>query len=149
MKRTEPVIKDIFWRYVTNLWCLVCYGVIIYDFLYEGTVTNILAPVLVVYVSLLVIFVGVKEFERWYDSHSSKHPGELFVIGWTLLIIGLFVAKVIMHKDSYVMPEEVLSTYIAVLSIMAITQKSKKMLRGAKRTLRHEVILGPKKNKSK
>ncbi len=134
MKHTEPVIKDIFWRYVTNLWCLVCYIFIIYDFLHPEVVTNILASVLVIYVSLLVIFVGVKEFERWYDSHSGKHPGELFVIGWTLLIIGLFVAKIVLHKQEYVVPEEVLSTYIAVLSIMAITQKSKK-LRSTKRRI--------------
>jgi hypothetical protein len=134
MKHTEPVIKDIFWRYITNVWCLVCYVVIVYDFLYPGVVTSVLASVLVVYVSLLVIFVGVKEFERWYDDHSGKHPGELFVIGWTLLIIGLFIAKIVMNKQAYVIPEEVLSTYIAVLSIMAITQKSKKM-KGVKKKI--------------
>jgi hypothetical protein len=122
----ETVISDRFWRYMTNLWCLLSYAVIIYDFMEGGTARTLLAPILVVYVSLLIIFVGAKEFERWYEHHTAKHPGELFVIGWTILIFGLFTAKIFLRPD-YIVPDEILSTYIAVLSIMAVTQKSKKM----------------------
>ncbi len=126
MSRTEPVIKDAFWRYMTNLWCLIAYIAIIYDFIYDHALGQFLASILVIYVSLLVIFVGVKEFERWYEIRSGRHPGEIFVFGWTALMVGLVMAKFIFHKTSPI-PEEVLSTYIAVLSIMAISQKSKKL----------------------
>ena len=124
MNQSKPVIIDRFWRYLTNFWCLVCYAAISYDFAYDHVLGELLPSVLVVYVALLTIFVGAKEFERWYDNHDSRHPGELFVIGWTILIVGILIAKVVTHR-TYAIPGEVLSTYIAVLSILAITQKSK------------------------
>ena len=124
--KTELIIKDTLWRYTTNIWCLISYAAIIYDFIYDHALGDILPSILVVYVALLTIFVGVKEFERWFETHNSRHPGEWFVIGWTIIVIGIFAAKIILHSK-YQIPGEVLSTYIAVVSIMAITQKSKKM----------------------
>jgi hypothetical protein len=126
MTNKKPVISDTFWRYMTNIWCFISYIVIIYDFMYDGELNGILSPVLVIYCALLVVYAGVKEFERWHDYHKSKHPGELFVIGWTLLIIGLLLAKIIFHK-AYPISSEIIATYLAVLSILAVTQKSKKM----------------------
>lgn len=126
MTNENPVIKDVFWRYITNLWCIISYIAIILDFYYDHILAEILPSVLVIYVALLVIFAGVKEFERWYEFRRDRHPGEIFVIGWTVLVIGIMIATVVMHKE-YKLPEEVISTYIAVLSIMAITQKSKKL----------------------
>lgn len=126
MSVDNPIIKDSFWRYITNFWCLACYVAIICDFIYNNALSEILPSILVIYVALLVIFAGVKEFERWYEFRADRHPGEIFVIGWTVLVIGILIAKVTLHKE-YHIPEEILSTYIAVLSIMAITQKSKKL----------------------
>ena len=122
----EPVIKDVFWRYMTDFWCLVSYGAIIYDFVYDHALGELLPSILTIYVALLAIFAGVKEFERWHEMRKGRHPGELFVVGWTVLIFGIVIAKIVTHKD-YAIPGEVLSTYIAVLSIMAITQKSKSL----------------------
>ena len=127
MNSNKPVISDRFWRYLTNFWCLVCYAAIGYDFIYDHALGELLPSILVVYVALLTLFVGAKEFERWYDIHESRHPGEVFVIGWTILIFGIIGAKVILHK-TYAIPGEVISTYIAVLSILAITQKSKALV---------------------
>ena len=56
--------------------------------------------------------------------HSSIHPGEIYVITWTVLIICLIVGDVFLH-GSYHMPAEVSATYIAVISILAITRESK------------------------
>jgi hypothetical protein len=39
----------------------------------------------VVYIGVLGLFASTKEFDRWYDLHESRHPGELFVIAWTLV----------------------------------------------------------------
>lgn len=131
-KRIEPVIKDSLWRYMTNFWCLVSYIAIIYDFVYDHALGDMLPSILVIYIAFLTIFVGVKEFERWYEIRQTRHPGEWFVIGWTVIIIGIMIAKLILDKP-YEMPGEVLSTYIAVLSIMAITQKSKRLKAERKR----------------
>lgn len=126
MKKYEPIIRDSLWRYMTNFWCVVAYAAIIYDFIYDHALGDLLPSILVIYMAFLTIFVGVKEFERWYEIRQDRHPGELFVIGWTVIIIGILIAKLVLNK-SYEMPGEVLSTYIGVLSIMAITQKSKRL----------------------
>jgi uncharacterized membrane protein YdjX (TVP38/TMEM64 family) len=133
MPKYEPLIKDAYWRYMTNFWCLVCYGTIIYDFVYDHALHDILPSVLVIYVALLTIFAGVKEFSRWFDTRTDRHPGEIFVIGWTVLVSGLVMAKITLHKN-YEIPGEVVSTYIAVLSIMAITQKSKSLKNERRKT---------------
>jgi hypothetical protein len=122
----RPVISDTFWRYMTNTWCVICYVAIIYDFLHNHALGDLLSSILVIYVALLTIFVGAKEFERWYEMHDGRHPGELFVIGWTALLVGMVITKLVLHKN-YGIPGEVTATYIAVLSIMAITQKSKSL----------------------
>lgn len=111
---------------MTNLWCLMAYFVILYDFFYEHALGGILPSVLVIYVAILVIYVGLKEFERWYEIQSGRHPGELFVIGWTIVMLVLVIGKIFLHKQTPI-PEEAISTYIAVLSIMAISQKSKRL----------------------
>ncbi len=126
MGKYEPLMKEVFWRWITNTWCLVSFATIIYDFVYDHSLGDLLPSVLVVYVALLTIFVGLKEFERWFEVHEGRHPGELFVIGWTILMVGLVIGKTALHKD-YSIPGEVISTYIAVISIMAITQKSKRL----------------------
>ncbi len=128
----RAIINDTFWRYITNIWCLISYVAIVYDFYTNHGLGDVLPSILVVYVALLTIFAGVKEFERWFETHNSRHPGEWFVIGWTIIVIGLFVAKIALHSN-YTIPGEVLSTYIAVLSIMAITQKSKNLRSERKR----------------
>ncbi len=121
-----PIIKDSIWRYMTNFWCLLSYAAIVYDFLHDHALGDILPSILVIYIALLTIFVGVKEFTLWHDHKTGRHPGELFVYGWTIVVVGVLIAKIILHSN-YSIPGEVISTYIAVLSIMAITQKSKEL----------------------
>jgi hypothetical protein len=50
--------------------------------------------------------------------------GEVYVIAWTILLLGLFIVEMV-FQYTYVMPTEVIATYIAVISILAITKKSK------------------------
>lgn len=126
MNNAKQIINDRMWRYMTNLWCVVAYAAIIYDFIYDHALGDLLPSILVIYIALLSIFVGVKEFERWYEIRDGRHPGEIFVYGWTALIVGILIAKIVLNKP-YLFPGEVLSSYIAVLSIMAITRKSKSM----------------------
>ena len=81
-------------------------------------------PIVVIYVALLAIYAGDKEFERWRSAHRSAHPGELFVGAWTLLVFGILVLDFTLDKP-YKISGEVVSAYIAVLSILAITRRSK------------------------
>lgn len=120
------VLNDSWWRNLANFWTLVCYAGVIFDFLENGAFQYYIAPILIIYVSILAIYSGLKEFERWHDFHEGRHPGEFFVIGWTALIIGLVLAGYLMQRP-YRVPGEIISTYIAVLGVLAITQKSKSL----------------------
>ncbi len=77
-----------------------------------------------IYIGILTIYVNDKKFECWYHNHNRKHPGEIFVIIWTVLIIFLALAAFITGRP-YHLPAAVVSSYIAVLTLLAITRKSK------------------------
>lgn len=112
------------WRYVLNGWCLLLFGVIIWDFATSNGLPKIVESVAVIYTAVLAIYSTEKEFERWHDQLSGRHMGEIYVIGWTILLISLFAFEAI-FQHPYIMPNEIIATYIAVISILAITKKSK------------------------
>jgi hypothetical protein len=74
------------------------------------------------------LYAGTKEFDRWYEIHEGRHPGELFVLGWTILIFCLLSLSVALGKDFRV-SSEAIADYIMVLSVFALTQKSKSLHR--------------------
>jgi L-asparagine transporter-like permease len=84
----------------------------------------IVGPIAAVYVVILTIYSAEKEFERWQDYHTRRHPGEVYVAIWTVLFFSILLATLFFDK-SYRMPSEIISTYIAVLGILALTKKSK------------------------
>ena len=113
-----------FWRYLTNFWTIVLFAVIIKDFITNGGYTEILGPVAALYTISLTIYSAEKEFERWHFYSKGKHPGEIYVIAWTTLVVGIFLAKLLTHSQ-YKMSPEIVATYIVVLGVLAITKKSK------------------------
>lgn len=112
-----------FWRRLTNFWTIIAFAAIIYNFFGNGKAADFLGPLLAIYVAALAFYAGDKEFERWYYNHDKKHPGEIFVIIWTILVISILSLDFI-FSTPYKMPNEVTSAYIAVLGILAITKKS-------------------------
>jgi hypothetical protein len=113
-----------FWRYLLNLWTIVLFAIVIEDFYHAGEFSAVIGPIAAIYAALLAIYSAEKEFERWHFYHLSRHPGEIYVIAWTLLIFGIIAADLIL-KRNYALEPEVVSTYIVVLGILAITKKSK------------------------
>jgi len=138
-----------FWRYLINFWSFLFFIFIICDFLTNNSCLEILSALSTVYISVLAIYVSNKEFERWYDRHQGQHPGEVFVIAWSILIFVLLVLDFVFAK-SYTMPSSVLSAYIAVLTILVITAKSKEMYQSRKQIVKVKVDgRMPAKNKNK
>ena len=113
-------------RYLVNIWTLVFFAVILYNFANSNGFEEILGPVAAIYVGGLVIYSAEKEFERWADYYEGRHPGEIYVVAWTILMVTLITSEFI-FKFGTKIPSEVVSSYIAVLSIMAITKKSKSL----------------------
>lgn len=114
------------WRILTNFWTVVFIIFLVADFFLDNRFEFLIAPASVIYIGILGLYVGTKEFDRWYDLHESRHPGEIFVIAWTVVIFGLIILSAVLnggHKVS----SEAIAVYIMVLSVFALTQKSKKM----------------------
>jgi prolipoprotein diacylglyceryltransferase len=114
------------WRNLTRVWTVIFFAAIIYDFLTQNSLdsSNLLLPIAVIYDAVLAIYSAEKEFKRWHDCHETIHPGELYVILWTILIFGLLLLSAIFHQ-SYRVPAEVSSSYVVVIGILAITKESK------------------------
>jgi len=77
-----------------------------------------------IYGAALAIYSAEKEFRRWHHMHTSIHPGEFYLIVWTILVLLIIIGNVFL-KLPYHMPIEVSASYIAVISILALTRESK------------------------
>ena len=115
-----------FWWYFTNFWTLIVFWVVVCDFIADNAFNQYLGAFLAVYIAILAIYASNKEFERWRHLHVSRHPGEVYVIVWTILILGIFVLDTVMEK-AYEMPDSIISSYIAILTVLAITMKSRRI----------------------
>lgn len=113
-----------FWRYMVGFWTILLFFVIVEDFISVGGLENIIGPIAAIYTASLTIYSAEKEFERWRNYSLGKHPGELYVILWTVLIATIFILSYITNNH-YRMSPEILATYIVVLGVLAITRKSK------------------------
>ncbi|KKS81287.1 MAG: hypothetical protein UV58_C0024G0011 [Candidatus Wolfebacteria bacterium GW2011_GWC1_43_10] len=129
MNNNGKFFSDIFWRYLTHIWTLIFLVLLVSDFIYQGRFSYLLTPFSVVYGAILSIFVGTKEFSRWQNIYKSKnHPGEIFVIIWSVLLLALLSASWVLGKD-YKISSEIVSVYIMVLTVFALTQSSKRIYR--------------------
>ena len=112
------------WRYLVNGWTVFLFAVIIWDFMTHNGIARVVGPVCAVYAGALALYSAEKEFERWNDYHLGRHPGELYVMAWTALMVLLFLGEIFLEQ-SYSVPAEVTATYIGVIGILAITKRSK------------------------
>lgn len=115
-----------FWRKLINAWSFLFFSLIIADFIKVNHYNGILNVVSTIYISILAIYVSNKEFERWYDKHEGNHPGEIFVIIWSAIVMTLVLFDFALGTK-YNIPNAVTSSYIAVLTILVITKKSKEL----------------------
>ncbi len=123
------------WRILSNFWTLIFLIFVIGNFFGHGKYDYLEGPLSILYVSILTIYAGTKEFDRWYDMHESRHPGELFIALWTILLLVLFVYSLWKGGAGYKVSSETIADYIAVLSIFALTQKSKRLFQEKKRRM--------------
>ncbi len=114
------------WRRITNFWSLIFFLAIIYDFFENNVLSHseILLAVAAIYCASLAIYSAEKEFRRWHNMHDSIHPGEVYVLVWTALVVILVFGSII-FKIPYHMPPEVSASYIAAITILALTRESK------------------------
>ncbi len=120
-----------FWRKLTNFWTIVFFAAIIFDYISENALDeeHAILAIAGIYGAILAIYSAEKEFKRWHDEHESgMHPGEIYSVLWTVLIIGIIITNRFLHLH-YHMPPEVSASFIVVLGVLAITKQSKKEYR--------------------
>lgn len=87
-----------------------------------------LGAVSVIYASILGIYVSSKEIARWRNkNYTSNYYGEIYILLWTIVIVTMIIMSILNHN--FVLQSEFTATYITILGIFAISQKSK-ALRG-------------------
>ena len=129
MRRIVLLETEEIWRIISHLWTWSFLIFIVFNFFSRDLYDFIAAPFSILYVGVLTLYVGTKEFDRWHKVHGAKqHPGELYVVVWTVVMFFLIIAGVVLGKD-YMIHSDIIASYIAVLSIFAVTQKAKKLYR--------------------
>jgi len=114
------------WRTIVNLWSVVFFTAIIYDFFTENSLAHedVILAISAIYCAALAIYSAEKEFRRWHHMHASIHPGEVYVILWTILMV-FIIAGNIAFMPGYHIPAEVSASYVAAITILALTRESK------------------------
>ena len=114
------------WRHIVNIWTVIFFASIAYDFFHDSVLSKneTLLAIAAIYGAFLAIYSAEKEFRRWHHMHSSIHPGELYAIFWTLLIMAL-IAGAAFYNTTYHIPAEVSASYIGMIGVLAITRESK------------------------
>ena len=130
--QSDTIFDPAIWRRLVGFWTPILYIIVIADFLTHNGLDVFLGPVCAIYIALLSVYTAQKEFERWHDYNIGRHPGEVYVIIWTMLIV-ILLGLEIFQVNGYHLPSEVFSAYIVVVGILAITRKSKSTYRQKKK----------------
>ena len=121
--KIRRLIPAFIWRFLVNVWTLVAMAIFAYEFLTTYPHERLNTELTIIYIGVLTLYVGTKEFRRWHDAHSSTRYGEIYVAIWTLMMITFFLLS---FRDSELyVSHDLAATYIAVISIFAITRESK------------------------
>lgn len=107
------------------MWTMVFMVYVVVNFFTHERYEFLTAPFSAIYISILGLYVSTKEFDRWYDTHDSRHPGEIFVFLWTVIVLLLILISGVWN--GYHLSPETVAVYIMVLSVFALTQKSKSL----------------------
>lgn len=102
---------------------------IVFNFINGNSYNYLVVPMSILYSGVLAIYVTTKEFERWYEEHKSQHPGELFVLLWTVVMFFVLAGAFILGEGYHFPSDIIVGVYLGVLTLFAITQKSKEFHR--------------------
>ena len=125
MKKDKYKEQLLFWRILTYFWGVLTAVFFIINFFHIVDYSHSLKTLVIVYISVLSIFTSIKEFQRWKTKKFlSKYKGEVFVIGYTILMI-IFIFLNARSPMTYNIPSEFTATYLSILGIFAISYNSK------------------------
>ncbi|OGY94097.1 MAG: hypothetical protein A2406_01390 [Candidatus Komeilibacteria bacterium RIFOXYC1_FULL_37_11] len=123
----QLTLELLFWKILSDVWGSVTAIFFLLTFFKVYDLSHILSDVTIIYLSILSIFTGIKELNRWKNKQFlSRYHGEVFIILWTILMLG-FILLSAYDKSHYKISTEFTATYLSVLGIFAISRKSKNL----------------------
>lgn len=129
-KPFEPFLAPAFWRALVNLWSLLALVFFTYEFITGNPDEQLATQVAIIYIGVLGLYVGTKEFRRWHREHLSTYYGEFYVLLWTALMV-IFMILSATNSDLKI-GHDLTAVYLAVISIFAVTTESKRLRRHRK-----------------
>jgi len=114
-----------FWRGLSNLWGIITALSFVISFFGIIDLSNALKSLTVIYIAVLSIYTGVKEINRWKSKNFiSRYNGEIYILIWTIMMLA-FIFLNVYNPERFHLSSEFTATYLSVLGIFAISQKSK------------------------
>ena len=127
MKKHKKTKELLLWKGLSNFWGCVAAIAFMLTFFNVLDISHILTDITIIYLSILTIFTGLKEYNRWKEKKFfSKSHGEIFIITWTILMVAFIIISAY-DKTQYKMATEFTATYLSVMGIFAISKKSKNL----------------------
>lgn len=124
--------KNSNWRHrlilkiILNFWTLAAMIFFLADFFSGNRFDSTASSIGIIYLALLGIYVGEKEYTRWKNKFVSKFLGESFVILWTIIMV-IMVIIAPFTQGLFRVPEQFAIIYSSVIGVFAVTQYSKTM----------------------
>lgn len=112
-----------FWKRLADFWALFTITLFTLDFFTHHRYKASATAIAIIYIAILGIFIGEKEYFRWKRTYISKFFGEGFVILWTVVLATLILISFI--SKNYDLPEEMALVYISVITFFFVSWKSK------------------------
>ena len=111
-------------KLILNVWTVVALFVFALDFCSGNRYDSSASAIGIIYLAILGLYAGEKEYTRWKDKFISKFLGEGFVAVWTVLMI-LFVVAAHLSQGQFKIPPELAVVYTSVVGVYIITKRSK------------------------
>lgn len=116
---------------ILNFWTILTIIIFSTDFFSGNKFDSSASVISIIYLAILGIYVGDKEYIRWKTKFISHFIGETFVVIWTA-IMAIFVIIAPLSGGTYKIPAEFAIVYTSVIGIFAITQHSKSLRKNKK-----------------
>lgn len=122
----KPSISKAMFTFILDIWSIVALSLLTLDFFSQNKFDSAASSVGIIYVALLGMYVGQKEFSRWHSHFVDRRLGEAFIIVWTVLMV-TFTIIATLSGGAYRVPEEFATIYTSVIVIFVLSRHSKSL----------------------
>lgn len=125
-KKYQPDLKSWSLKILLNIWTILTILTFLLDFFSGHKFNSQAGAIGIIYLAILGIYAGDKEYTRWNENFISHFLGETFIVAWTALMI-MFVMIAPLSQGLLKVPAEFALVYTGVVGVFVITQRSKSL----------------------